>query len=186
MFFIVPTFAFVNRLRGAGAPWFPGSRYWAPIAWGFFTALLLPHDSIELLAKNWGASALLFFLWSVWGWSQYFCAFSGQWSARNGIPLITALGLKLFPDTGNMQINRVRGEFCMFLRGLFILPLFLFVGWRLHHVLWYAAGGVGAAGWMGIIYYNAQRLADFFGGRKDPIEAAEFFTGLVFGFYLWA
>lgn len=174
MIWLIPTFALINRLRGAGG--FSGCREVSSVIWGLFSAILIGSASPVWFGVDFLFCAIAFYLFAVFGWAQYFAAFTGVWIPTEGcVKPITWLGLKLFPTI------RLRGAFCMILRGVFILPWFLYIGFRLHQP--YLAAGLGEFSFaiFGFIYYYAQTIANWFGGRRDAIEAAEWLVGLLFG-----
>lgn len=175
MIWLIPTFALINRLRGAGG--FSGCREVSSVIWGLFSAILIGSATPLWFGADFLSCAVAFYLFAVFGWAQYFASFTGIWIPTEGcVKPITWLGLKLISSD-----IRIRGRFCMGLRGMLILPWFLYIGFRIEHP-WAAADmGILSSMAFGFIYYYAQTIANWFGGRRDAIEAAEWIVGLLFG-----
>lgn len=182
-----------NRLRGAGGFRFldnrfyalPGCRIIASLFWGLFSALQIQAATIGWFGIDILACGLLFLLWAMPGWGLYFAAFSGKWNpAETEIPIIDSIGLYIVPfRTADVDVsNYRRGALCMGLRGTLILPYYLYLGWRIDHMLLSAGLGMAAAYCMGLSYCYGQHVANWFGGRRDPVEAAEVLTGTAFAF----
>lgn len=190
--------AFINRLRGAGGlQWgpnptvnftpIPGTRIYASLLWGVFSAIRLHPATVAWLGGDFVACSVLFFLWADFGWAQYFSSFSGIWKPTEGhVQPITWLGLKIWPlaidgasstpSPATAAQNRERGTFCMMLRGMFILGWFAYLGWRLHQEALFLALGAASGIVMGLIYRYASKLARWF-GNGDAIATAELLEG---------
>lgn len=206
--FLAPTRATINRFRGAGGLRFtaipgdyvtgfyaiPGCRILNAVLWGIFSAVQLKSGYPLWLGLDFLFGTLLFYLFSVFGWAQYFSAFTGIWKPTEGhVGWITNLGRRLVrfdidfdslaPTPATLARNRLRGWICMTLRMGYIIPWFLYIGWRTHHLALAAVLGVVAAITSGIIYRYSKIIANWFGGMRDAIEAAEWLTGFSFGIF---
>lgn len=188
---LIPVFALINRFRGAGglvwadgtATAIPGVRWYASAFWGLFSAILIGSATPRYgFGIDIAASGALFFGWAAFGWAQYFAAFTGVWIPTEGkIQPITWLGLKIWPNINDAGSNRARGTLCMALRMMLIEGWFGYLGWRLGATSLLLATGAVAAALDGLIYRYAQAIANWYGGRRDGIEAAEWHAGLIFG-----
>jgi hypothetical protein len=64
--------------------------------------------------------------WCVWGWGKYCSAYHGRDNSKEQeIWWIDRLGYLFWPPSISTATNRVRGTFCMALRGMYLYPMFI-------------------------------------------------------------
>lgn len=159
LLFLLPT---LNMLAGRGYRWKFISTRW--IRFMLMPFIVAEHYNFDITITI--AAFASFALWASFGWGRYFSAFHGRYDpAEVEIRWIDWVGDKVYPNTTKwIEYNRMRGVFCMGLRGLFLSPLLLFTFPPGIVMMWFQ-------GWC---YYLGRFVQE-----SKAVPLAEFLTGLL-------
>lgn len=132
-----------------------------------FRMVIMPAIVLSHVGFSWHNAVVVFAgfaLWASFGWGKYFASFHGRYDPNEKeIAWIDWVGKKVFPYDGEKLTNHFRGILCMGLRGLYLYPMFVLIGYPLLGLLMFLQGAI-----YGICSYVKEQHA---------VPCAEFLTG---------
>lgn len=184
IFLLMLSFAILNRARGSDFfGLIPSSLMTRIIATGLMALIaslyFVLNDHLNPLIHL--ALWVGLMIWATPGWGKYVGATLTGKDSQNDVEIrwIDWLGYKIFPYNGRKSRNRIRGAFCMNIRGgVFAIPMFIALGLFISPDAYWASAGMFL---QGLIFYIAGmfRNAALTGWRN-----AELATGAWLGFLI--